>query len=428
MPMLPNTAIRQMNVVSVPQSRRMLRSPRHPFYIRHKPFALQPFLLAPVLPGETMKSALIQSRVVSEVLEGSLATSISGWWCEYYLFYVKHRDLDDREEFENMMLDPTWTDDPVDETSANAAYYFSGAGINWSKLCLKRVVEEYFRDEGDAWDAHTVDGLPMASLVGNSWLDSADLTADFVQDDVDVDLNADDTITTSEIDRAFTQWMMLRNNNLTQMSYEDFLATYGVKPNVEELHRPELLRYIRDWTYPTNTVEPTTGVPSAAVNWSIAERADKDRFFREPGFIFGVACVRPKMLFSTTSQSGSAAWAMRDARSWLPALLNDGNPTNSIVFIPEGQGPLAPLSLTGTNGYFFDLRDLLIYGDQFIGIPAGTTFTAGSAGATVPADVQGWEYPTEAQIDTLFKTDTKEYIRHNGMVDLHILGTQEDRT
>ena len=38
---------------------RVLRSPRHTFQLRQRPFEITPFLLAPVLPGETMKNLLI---------------------------------------------------------------------------------------------------------------------------------------------------------------------------------------------------------------------------------------------------------------------------------------------------------------------------------------------------------------------------------
>src|SRR5690349_19825916 len=106
------------------------------------------------------------------------------------------------------------------------------------------------------------------------------------------------------------------------MSYEDWLKTYGVRGQAaQDPHRPELIRFVRDWTYPTNTVEPTTGVPSSACSWALSERADKDRFFAEPGFIFGCTVVRPKVYFS--KQTGALASAMTDALSWLPAVMRD---------------------------------------------------------------------------------------------------------
>ena len=81
------------NVLAMAPARRtgrVTRGPRHSFNLRHRPFQIQPFLLAPVLPGETMKSLLLQSRAVTSPISNPLV----GWWLEYYVFYVKHRDLD----------------------------------------------------------------------------------------------------------------------------------------------------------------------------------------------------------------------------------------------------------------------------------------------------------------------------------------------
>ena len=78
------------NVARVlPQQGRVLRRPQHPFQIRTRPWLLQPFFIAPVLPGETMENCLIQFRSVTDPIKSPLV----GWWAEYYLFYVRHRDL-----------------------------------------------------------------------------------------------------------------------------------------------------------------------------------------------------------------------------------------------------------------------------------------------------------------------------------------------
>lgn len=86
------------------------------------------------------------------------------------------------------------------------------------------------------------------------------------------------------------------------VSFEDYLRAQGVKPAMkepEELYKLELIRYVRDWTYPSNIVDPVTGVPLSACSWSIFERADKARFFVEPGFIFAVQVIRPKVYLSS---------------------------------------------------------------------------------------------------------------------------------
>lgn len=111
-----------MAVVSLVNARRtgrVTRSPRHSFQLRQKPFLLQPFMIAPVMPGETMKSLLLQARAVTKPIKNPHV----GWWAEYYFYYVKHRDLAGRDDFSEMMLDLDKNLTAYDATVANAAYY-----------------------------------------------------------------------------------------------------------------------------------------------------------------------------------------------------------------------------------------------------------------------------------------------------------------
>ena len=114
-----------INTASARRTGRVTRSPRHTFQLRHKPFLLQPFMLAPVIPGETMKSLLLQSRAVTS----PIANPLIGWWLEYYFFYVKHRDLDGREDFTQMMLDLEHDMTGYNEASS-APYYHMAGRIN----------------------------------------------------------------------------------------------------------------------------------------------------------------------------------------------------------------------------------------------------------------------------------------------------------
>ena len=67
---------------------RVQRHPKHTFHLFTRPYQIQPFLIAPVLAGETMKNLLLQARVVTDPVQNRLI----GWWQEYYFFYVKARD------------------------------------------------------------------------------------------------------------------------------------------------------------------------------------------------------------------------------------------------------------------------------------------------------------------------------------------------
>ena len=42
---------------------RTMRSPKHTFNLVTRPWQIQPFMIAPVLPGETLKSLTMQARM-----------------------------------------------------------------------------------------------------------------------------------------------------------------------------------------------------------------------------------------------------------------------------------------------------------------------------------------------------------------------------
>ena len=177
------------------------------------------------------------------------------------------------------------------------------------------MVDCYFRDEDEIGSNFSIGNLPAAQINIKNWTDSL-VNEDMFQPvaDIDVDTDSDGTITAGEIDAAMRNYEWLRANKLTDMSYEDFLGTYGVRPRREELHRPELVRYVKEWSYPTNHVDPATGDPSSALSWAIAERADKDRFFREPGFVIGLTVARPKVYLAR--QTATVTGVLNNAIAW----------------------------------------------------------------------------------------------------------------
>lgn len=406
----------QIVVSDVARSPRRMRRPTHPFQVQAPPYAICPFLLAPVLPGETLKNLMFQSRAVSDPVKSPLI----GWWLEHYVFYVKHRDLAERDQLVQMMVDAAWLADPVEDLVANTRYYHKGEdkSINWMKLCMRRVVEEYFRNDGEAWDGFLVDGgYPAAQINGNSFLDSATIDSAYISDDFTVDLNADTVIKASEVEKALRMWETLRMQGLTAQSYEEYLMSHGVSMPQTELHRPELIRYSRAWQYPSNTVEPTTGVPSSALSWSISERADKDRYFKEPGFIFGVTVGRPKVYMSNIR--GSMAHYMNDAYSWLPVSLRS-NYEHALKKFANTSGPLN----AQTNPYWIDVRDLLIHGEQFINFG----FTATDRGlVALPTAALGKRYVDDTSLKALFVDNVNKYfVKQDGVVDLAIMSSVQD--
>ncbi|PHQ69335.1 MAG: hypothetical protein COB93_08310 [Sneathiella sp.] len=384
-------------------------------------------LIAPVLPGETMKNLLLQSRVITDPLNHPLI----GWHAEYYFFYVKHRDLNDRALFESMVLDPSTDLTSLDSTS-DAKTYHKGSSdtqdINWSRLCLDRVTEVFFRGEGEAILEAAIDGLPLANIGRMDFTDSLALDSS-VNEPGDVDLTSavagqgDGTtaVKASEIDEVMRNYEFLRANNLVQMTYQDFLATYGIRPAKQDIHEPELIRYVRDWTYPTNTVDPATGSPSTACSWTISERADKDRLFTEPGFIFGCQVIRPKVYASSIVSSLTSI--MNKAVDWLPAVLAD-DPWTSIRQVAANQAPITNMEAD----YLVDIKDLFIHGEQYL------NFDPAEVEADGAINVPDWSAPDIVRryanadaADTLFTTPVSaNSIRSDGIVSLNILGRLSD--
>ena len=406
----------------LPKQGRVIRRPQHTWHTVTKPWQIQPIVLAPVLPGETLRNILFQARVITDPIRNPLI----GWFCEYYFFYVKHRDLDERDTLVSMVLDYNTDVSGIRTAGADVEFHHGANGINFAKKCLKRVVEEYFRDEGEAWDTNKIGNIPVAKIDDQSWLHSATMSSAIDADDVTIPVDATpapDVVYASDIDLAMRQWEFLRANNLTTMTYEQFLSTYGVRMRPEEIHVPELLRYVKQWQYPSNTVDPTDGSPSSAVSWAIAERADKDRFFREPGFIFGVSCVRPKVY--RRNQDGSCAHYLDNAFAWLPAIMADDPATS----LREFSGTTGPLQTINTASYVVDLRDLYLYGDQFL----NTSPVADKNKNLVDlptADLASKRYPDATDAAELFVDDagTAITVRQDGVCSITIAGSQVDTT
>jgi hypothetical protein len=402
----------------MPQQRRVERRPAHNWWVRHRPYQIQPMCIAPVIPGETLVRGLFQCRAKTDALDGD--ASMLGWWLEHYWFYVRLTDLEGRDDFRSMLLQ-YGHDLSAYDTAANVQTYHAGPGVDWAQLCLDRIVEEYFRNEGDGTPA--LGGLPMASVNAESWLDSAKLAS--ATSDQDHELPGENPTIPDELATAFSahhaQWEHMRAMGLTEATYESWLRADGVTPppderSQEEDYHPELIRYSREFQYPSVVVDGASGSSTAAVVWSIAERLDKKRFFREPGFIFGVTVARPKVYFSR----------MNDAYAWLPAVLRD-HPFTSLKAFSSGETPDGPLGNGPSEGYWIDIRDLLVYGDQFVNFDLSST-PAGTV--ALPTAAMEKRFAAEADIDKLFADAAggSKYIQQEGRISLDILGNQKDTT
>lgn len=415
-------------VQRAPRSGRSMRRPVHRWNVRSQPWQIQPICIAPVIPGETLKNAVLQARVVTDPVKNRLI----GWWTEHYFYYVPFRAMAARDELTNMVIDPEWTPAAIDSNTAVPKHYFYGRNsIDFVKQCLDAVVAFDFR-KPDETGTFEIDGLPITTINNENWTNSLIADSEVQEWDVVVadgpdagtDLNA------SEVDIAMRQYEMLRDAGLVEMTYQDYLKTYGIKGRAvaepEEEFTPELLRYSRQWQYPSNTVDGT-GAVSSAVSWSIAERIDKDRMFREPGFIFGVAVSRPKVYLGR--QVGAAVSMLDTIQSWLPKVL-DNDPYTSLKRFADGEGPMltafadtAPAlsDATPTQAYWADVRDLFMHGDQFV-------LNTNAYTVDLPQKDGNLQFATAAEYDKLFveQTGTAQHIEQDGLLSLVIAGSQRD--
>lgn len=419
------------------RTQRVSRRPQHRFNLQTRPYELQPFMIAPVLPGESLKNLMLQSQLWSDPLNSELKNV--GWWCEYYFFYVKHRDLTGFEASVDGL-----GHDLIDMFVSNEALtvhqsltqrpetYCAVGGIDYLNKAVKRITEEYFRDEGEAWDKSTasVSGLPQVKIFGrgqSDWSEKLTLDADYEDRRQDLDMDGDGTIYANEVDLAFQEWAAMRDAGLMDMDYEDWMRTYGSNPVIGEPdrvdhHIPELIGHVREFAYPNNTVEPSTGVPAVSVGWRVAKRMNRPIRFMEPGWVVGLNVVRPKVYLG--KQTGNIAGFMQTRESWLPAVLNDQMDVSHLQFAAT-EGPVPDMGGTGTEvAYWIDLRDLLNYGDQFV----NWDISASPPGVALPATDGGRRYPDEASIDALFATASTGRFRQDGLASLSILGRQKPQT
>lgn len=414
---------------ALPQVRRAVRSPQHPFFLKHAPYEIQPFLIAPVLPGETLKSASFQSRVITNPLKAPLI----GWWLEYYFFYVKHRDIDyynGNTILQDMAINAGSLASHADyqTTTADPFYYFGGGaatrtGMNWVRACLKPIITTYFRDEGGAWDQVTIDGNPAAYVQGTSAFDSTILESS-LDTAVDVAIPVDaapspDTVSVRDIISAMENYELLVQQNLVNVTYEDWLRSYGVRVQNEIVNKPELLRYVRQFTYPGSHVIPDTTTAgdsevTSACSWTISERISKSRFFREPGFIVGVTVSRPKVYLGR--QTATLAGLLDDAKSWLPAVLM-GDPAASWKKVTDAATDV--INGAANSDWWIDLKDLFLYGEQYVN-KAFAGLSDANLNTSPPAAMTAL-IPVQASVDSMFVSgDATSGVRQDGIVRLYI--------
>lgn len=416
--------VRVVQVTDAQKQRRVMRRPQHFFNVIAKPYEICPVMIAPVLPGESLDSAVFQSRAVSDPVLNRLI----GWHKEYYFFYVPHLALENADTYKAMMLDATTDITGINAAANSVPLYTFKEGMNWVDECLDAVVAQYFRDEGEALTPN-IENYPAAQISQESWHNSIKLESATGEN---VDLPGVDEIEDHEVLSDFTaqyaQWEIMKDAGYVDGTYEDYLRSNGISsaPEVRSpddavaQFKPELIRYFRDWKYPVNTIDPTDGSATSALSWSIAEKITKRRFFKYPGFVFGVTISRPKIYLG--SQKGAAVGMLDNAYTWLPGVLN-GYPYTAIKEILDSATD--GILQNQAEDYWLDIKDLFLYGDQFVNHAMSA---AANHGVAMPTAALDHKYLTEAMVDSLFVTAGSEYVREDGVMHMNILGRQMETT
>lgn len=388
---------------------RSTRQPFNPFYVASRPMQVTPIGSAhPVLANETLVNMKFESRVVSD----PLISPLSGGAMEYYLFYIKLTDLITIDDAVKQMITAPFTP-YVNASAANVAWYHNGGGVNWTKLCYDRVIETYFRTEMETSAQFVVGDYALASI---RWPHNGPFESIAEAANVTGLSDLGDMTTSTALDQALEAYQLLKDNGLINMSYEDYQRMVGVRVPKEEDHEPELIWTTRKWSYPTNTVEPTTGVPSSALSYVFEASAKSRKSFKEWGFLLPVSVFRPKWM--RANQNAAMSHFFDRGVSWIPAILNPDPATSTRIFADTATD--GPLGVSQALAYAVDMRDLLHYGDQFTNLSLAAA--SGRNLATLPTDANEARYVSSVDMDAIFSGASKT-IRQDGYWKPSILGS-----
>lgn len=395
--------------------KRKTRTPAFPMAGTLTPFGLYPVMGHMVLPGETLQSASFKMRHTSL----PLASPNAGAWLESWLVYFKLTDLDED-------LKESFISDDMSTSGYTAAgdgdRYFQKAGdIEWIKMCTKKFYESYFRHETEPLGAYkTIDGVPQVKLNNRSWYQN------MMYKDADAAVPVNDA---SDLYKHLQDYQILQQMGMVEMTYEKYIESYGVS-NFTEKTDPEILRFSKSWTLPSNVIEPTTGTPTSAWLWNDEIKMEKAKRFKEPGFVMLFQCVRPKMYQANIQRSMLGdMWGFSD---WFPIYTVD-DPTAGVKEMATDSTIFTAASRTDPSEktMIYDQRDLLMHGEQFINNFSPPYDLPMSTGLTMeddadPEDLRG-EYATSGDVDNLF-TGASPNLWYEGMGFMTISGHVVDHT
>lgn len=389
----------------VPLGRRP-RKPVFPIAGAWRPFGLYPVLAAPVMAGETVRGLRLRLRVISMPLRYPLGGAyLHFWWA-----YCPAR-LSVGTDIVNE-LSPSTTG--LLETSDVPRMFSKVGQLRLIQLTYDVIVNTLIAREGQTLPAF--DGARKVPRIWSDWtnnlskLPSGLTVSELPEREID---------TEGDLDIAMDRERTL----LEAGSYDQFVRAFGV-PEPRRDDEAVLFNHGRFWTQPTNTVEPSTGVPSSAWTWAIDTVMPKVRRVKEPGVMMLLASIRPKMLHRKADASylgrmvGLLQWVppTDDAQAW--HAISDNDPVWSSTFKGSGSTQL-----------LIDRQDVFGKGEAFINdIPANLPYavpqdTAGAYNGADLAALRG-EFVADADIDALFSgsTTVSRRIYYDGIAEMTVQG------
>lgn len=407
-----------MLINPVPATSRSNRYPKHTFLIRELPFTVQPFMIAPVRPNDTLTNLKFEARTVSD----PVANNIIGWKKEFHFFYVKITDLL-IDAIRDMFVDPDNGD--IAGTYGLGAndtdYYTAKGGVDFLERGVIRIVDTYFRDEGEvAADFQTAGGLYLVQHRSQNFLDS--ITDKDNMPEGDAIAGATDA---ADLERLMNAFETLRALNLAKMDFNDWLRSEGINvPNAIE-NKPEHLAYFSSFQYPSNTIDPATGAATGALSWVFDNSMRDPKRFTEPGFVIGLSITRPKIYMG--GLAGNASAHLTRMWDWLTNVSQSVDVSTRLKLFAGGTGPLGDRT-TDPDNYWLDMADLFHHGDQFQNMSAFNVVPAVSGTnhlfpVPTSATFEKWKYLAEADIKQLFATPASDfYVKSDGYCNLAIKG------
>lgn len=397
---------------------RIPRNPTFPLAGHVKPMYLYPLMAHPVLPGETMNSASLKMRVLSNPIKNPLC----GAWLETWFVYVKLTDI--AEELSEMFISDTFSSTSYEATADNKRFFVKNGNIDWVRLCTDAVHDAYFLDEGETARSHSTETARQIKINDVSWMQNC------IFEDADTAVPITDASDTYE---HLRQWMMTQQMGMTDLTYEKYLEQYGVKLSANQGNKPEILSYGTKWKQPTNAIDPTDGSPSSVWYWAEDFKMTKPKHFKEPGFVIALAAVRPK--FYQKNLDAAMLMNLWGFSDFFPAYTLD-DPTAGIKEIQTDNDIFVAGSRTdaGEKTILYDHRDLLSHGEQFVNTSNQTFQLPEATGllmndASTPQDIRG-QYCTESDVANLFvsATASDQFVSYEGICFLNLSGHVQDTT